>query len=117
VFCHQYPLAQPVLCKVGLYMYEIEFTPTAREDLRYFKKYEQNIIIEAVETQLAYEPTVETTNRFQRNPPYLADWELRVGDFRVFYDVEEIVRVVRIERIGEKPNNQLYFRGKKAGRG
>jgi hypothetical protein len=84
--------------------------------LRYFKKYEQNIIIEAIEVQLTYEPMVETTNRFHRTPPYLADWELRVGDFWVFYEIEEIVKIVRIERIGEKPNNQLYFRGKKAGR-
>lgn len=97
-------------------MYEIEFTPTAREDLRYFKKYEQNIIIEAIEIQLTYEPAVETTNRFHRNPPYIADWELHVGDFRIFYNVEETVNIVRIERIGEKPNNQLYFRGKRAGK-
>jgi hypothetical protein len=62
-------------------MYTIEFTPIAREDFRYFKKYEQNIILEAIETQLPYEPTVETTNRFRRHPPEIADWELRVGDY------------------------------------
>lgn len=97
-------------------MYTIEVTPTAREDIRYFKKYEQNIIIEAIETQLTYQPTVETTNRFRRNPPEIADWELRVGGFRVQYNVEESVQIVSVERIGEKPNNELYFRGKKAGR-
>ena len=97
-------------------MYIIEITPTAREDIRYFKKYEQNIIIEAIETQLTYQPTVETTNRFHRNPPEIADWELRVGDFRILYNVEEAVQIVSIERIGEKPNNELYFRRKKAGR-
>ena len=97
-------------------MYAVEFTPTAREVLRYFKKYEQNIIIEAIETQLVYEPTVETTNRFRRYPPEIADWELRVGDYRVFYNVEELVLVVSVERIGEKPNNQLFFRGRKASR-
>ena len=97
-------------------MYTIEITPTGREDMRYFRKYEQNIIIEAIETQLPYQPTVETTNRFRRNPPEIADWELRVGDFRVLYNVEESVQIVSIERVGEKPNNELYFREKKAGR-
>ena len=97
-------------------MYTIEFTPAAREDLRHFKKYEQNIIIEAIETQLLYQPTIETTNRFRRHPPEIADWELRVGDYRVFYNVEESVQIVRVERVGEKPNNELYFRGRKAGR-
>lgn len=97
-------------------MFAIEFTPAAREDIHYFKRYEQNIIIEAIETQLTYQPNVETTNRFRRSPPEIADWELRVGDFRVLYNVEESVQVVSVERIGEKPNNELYFRGKKAGR-
>lgn len=95
-------------------MYTIEITPAAKDDIRYFKRYEQNIIIEAIETQLTYQPTVETTNRFRRQPPEIADWELRVGDYRVLYNVEEVVQVVGIERVGEKPNNELYFRGKKA---
>ncbi|CAN5601710.1 hypothetical protein BH10CHL1_BH10CHL1_47700 [soil metagenome] len=62
-------------------MFEIEFTPVAREDLRYFKKYERNIIVDAIETQLTYEPTIETHNRFRREPPELTEYELRLGDF------------------------------------
>lgn len=97
-------------------MYEIEFTPTAREDIRYFKRYEQNIIIEAIEVQLVYQPTTETANRFRRNPLEIAEWELRIGNYRVFYNVRESVQIVSVERVGEKPNHQIYFRGKKAGR-
>ncbi|WP_332953467.1 hypothetical protein [Microcoleus sp. AR_TQ3_B6] len=40
----------------------------------------------------------------------IADWELRIGVCRVYYNVEEQVRVVAIERIGEKPNNTVFFR-------
>jgi mRNA-degrading endonuclease RelE of RelBE toxin-antitoxin system len=92
-------------------MYQIEFTPESVQDLRYFKRFEQNIIIDAIQTQLSYEPTVETKNRFRRNPPDIAAWELRVGVFRVFYNVDELVQIVNIERIGEKPNNTVFFRG------
>ncbi|NJL23124.1 MAG: type II toxin-antitoxin system RelE/ParE family toxin [Leptolyngbyaceae cyanobacterium SM1_3_5] len=92
-------------------MYEVEFTPEAIKDLRYFKKFEQNIIVDAIQTQLLHEPTLETKNRFQRNPPDIAEWELRVGSFRVFYNVDETVQIVSIERIGEKPNNSIFFRG------
>lgn len=92
-------------------MYQIEFVPDAVRDLRYLKKFEQNIIIDAIQTQLTYEPTVETKNRFRRNPPDIAEWELRVGVFRVFYNVDELVQIVSIERIGEKPNNTVFFRG------
>lgn len=92
-------------------MYEIDFTQTALDDLRYFRKFEQNIILDAIHTQLTYEPTLETENRFRRDPPELSEWELRVGAFRVFYDADDVVLIVRIERIGDKPNNLLRFRG------
>ncbi|MGK7929364.1 MAG: type II toxin-antitoxin system RelE/ParE family toxin [Spirulina sp.] len=92
-------------------MYQIEFTSDALKDLRDFRKFEQNTIIDAIQTQLAYEPTVETRNRFRRNPPTIAEWELRIGEFRVFYNVEESIQIVSIERIGQKPNNTVFFRG------
>lgn len=57
-------------------MYEIEFTADAFEDLRSFRKHEQNIIIDAIDAQLVYEPMVETNNRFRRDPPDIAVWEL-----------------------------------------
>ena len=97
-------------------MYEIEFTVEAYEDLRSFRKHEQNIIIDAIDAQLMYEPTVETNNRFRRNPPDIAEWELRIGVFRVFYNVDDQISIVRIERIGYKPNNAIFFRRRRGGR-
>ncbi len=40
-------------------------------------------------------------------------WELRVGDFRVFYDVEENEKVVLIKAVGFKKHNVLYIRGRR----
>lgn len=94
-------------------MYEIEFTPASLDDLRWFRRYEQNIILDAIRTQLAHEPMVETNNRFRRDPPDIAEWELRIGIYRVFYSIEEFVRIVRIERIGAKPNNTVFLRGQR----
>lgn len=96
-------------------MYEIEYTEDALDDLAYFRKQEQQIILVGIEQQLQYQPTVETRNRFQRQRPDIAAWELRIGLFRVYYNVEEIVQIVHVERIGEKPNNEIYFRGGKTG--
>lgn len=81
-------------------MYEIDFAQPALDDLRYLRKFEQNLILEAIQTQLIYEPTVETENRFRRDPPEISEWELRVGEFRVLYDADEVILIVRIERIG-----------------
>jgi len=93
-------------------MYTIEFTAEAEEDLNWFNRREQNIIFDGIKTNLRYEPTVVTTNRHpcRDDETKIADWELRIGVYRVYYTVDEAVRIVAIERIGEKPNNRVFFR-------
>jgi len=44
-------------------------------------------------------------------PNDVAEWELRVDRFRVFYNVEQDVQIVSIEVIGFKRGNQLFVRG------
>ncbi len=39
-------------------------------------------------------------------------WALHVGDFRVYYDIDEDEQVVRVERVGYKPGSVLFLRGK-----
>ena len=78
---------------------------------------QQNIILDGIKSNLRYEPTKETTNRkpCQREPNQVSDWELRIGVYRIYYNVDQVVQVVAIEQIGEKPNNTIFFRGKKRG--
>lgn len=78
-----------------------------------FRKFEQQIIISNIDTQLAHEPTVETRNRFRMRPNDVAEWELRIDRFRVFYNVADDVQIVRIEVIGVKRGNQLFVRGQR----
>lgn len=92
-------------------MYDIEYTPQAIAELKYFKKHEQQQILSEIPVQLRYEPTVETRNRKRTKPNSIADWELRIAEFRVFYNVEEQVRIVEIKRVGEKKGNIFLFRG------
>jgi mRNA-degrading endonuclease RelE of RelBE toxin-antitoxin system len=85
--------------------YEIEIAIGAVEELKAIKRYYRRAIIDAIEQELTHQPTTETRNRkllvglkpdFEHVPPV---WEFRVGDYRVFYDVNvEQVRAVR-----EKP--------------
>jgi len=62
--------------------------------------------------QRRYEPKVETRNRKKRRPNSISDWELRIGNYRVFYDVDETSQIVSIEAIGLKLNNIIRFRGR-----
>ncbi|MGD2182755.1 type II toxin-antitoxin system RelE family toxin [Lusitaniella coriacea] len=94
-------------------MYDIEFTSEAIDDLKSFRKSERQTIISGIETQLKYEPTVETRNRFRMRPNDAAEWELRIGKYRVFYNVEIEVKIVSIEVVGLKIGNQLFVRGKR----
>lgn len=90
----------------------LTFTDSALDDLDYFKKYEQGVIVDAIDQQLLHEPGVETRNRKVLDPNPLAQWELRVGAYRVFYDLTVSGRMVTVKAIGWKEHNKLYIRGK-----
>jgi mRNA-degrading endonuclease RelE of RelBE toxin-antitoxin system len=94
-------------------MFTIEFTPEALDDLRQFRAYECRQIIAAIEEQLHYQPYQETRNRKRLRPNTLAEWELRVDVFRIFYDVDTDHQSVKIEAIGYKKGNQLLIHGEK----
>ena len=94
--------------------FEIEFTQTAANHVRTYRKFEQQIILDAIGEQLPQEATTETRNRKRLGENELSDWELRVQKFRVFYDVihEEDRQIVKIKAVGHKEHNTLYIGGK-----
>jgi mRNA-degrading endonuclease RelE of RelBE toxin-antitoxin system len=98
---------------MGYNMYTIELTQQAWDDLRWFRKHEQQEILECIGQQLRYEPLEETRNRKPMRENPLATWELRIRHFRILYDVDTVVRIVEIQRIGEKRGNLFFFRGRK----
>jgi len=92
-------------------MFSVEFTPEALEDMHHFRKREQTRIIEGIENQLTYQPTQETRNRKKLRPNRVAEWELRVDKFRIFYDLDEAGKVVKIEAVGYKKGSRLFIHG------
>jgi len=92
-------------------MFQIEFTPEAFDDLQILRKYDQQEIVTAIQTQLRYQATRETRNRKRLRPNQLAEWELRIGDFRVFYDVDTNQAMVKIEAVGYKRGSKLFVHG------
>jgi mRNA-degrading endonuclease RelE of RelBE toxin-antitoxin system len=93
-------------------MYEIELSGNAVKDLEYFKKFERNVIVTGVEQNLIYEPSIETKNRKPLRPNDLANWELRIDMYRVFYNIVEEEQKVEIVAVGWKKHNKLFIRGK-----
>jgi mRNA-degrading endonuclease RelE of RelBE toxin-antitoxin system len=93
-------------------MFEVVFTDSALGDLRHLKKAGQNVILDAVEQQLRANPQEETRNRKPLRPNNLSSWEMRVGAYRVFYDVDDTQEKVTIKAVGRKEHNKLFIRGK-----
>jgi mRNA-degrading endonuclease RelE of RelBE toxin-antitoxin system len=94
-------------------MYLIDFTPEAFNDLAELRKFDQSRVVAAIESQLSHEPTKQTRNRKRLRPNKLAEWALRVDEFRVFYDVIFDGGTVKIVAIGTKKRNELWIRGEK----
>lgn len=92
--------------------YAIEVTDLAVEELRVLRAFERRPILEAIRQQLTHEPTIITRNRkrleplvpsFEAVPPI---WELRVGEYRVFYDVDEDEKIVYVRAVRRKAPGQ-----------
>ena len=90
-------------------MYRIEYAEDITGDLAGLRAYDRKRILDRLEKQLRYEPTNKTKNRKPLRgliPPweYIEPvWELRIGEYRVFYDVDEQLSLVMIRAIRHKP--------------
>ena len=88
--------------------YSILFSPDAEKHIRLLTTRQQVIVLDKVDKQLKHQPTVETRNRKPMRPNPIAPWELRIGNLRVYYDVEEDPKpVVYILAVGIKQRNQV----------
>ncbi len=89
--------------------FDIVFSEGVKDDLKALRAYHRQMLIDAIETRLTHAPNVETKNRkLLRNliPPFEAMtpiWQLRVGLFRIFYDIEEAEHRVSVRAIRKKP--------------
>lgn len=79
--------------------------------MTWFSAYERRIILDEVRRQLTNQPMVVTRNRKMLRDNPVARWELRVGRFRVFYEVGEDNLTVSVGAVGFKKHDRLYIRG------
>lgn len=92
--------------------FQINLNTDAEGDLAYFRVPEQRVIVDGIGTHLRLDADQESERRKMLRPNPVAPWELRIGKYRVFYDVEDET-TVWITAIGWKEHNELYIRGKR----
>lgn len=86
--------------------------PSADEDLDYYQAQEQRIILGGIRTFLRADADVKSRRRKQLRQSPFAPWELRIGDYRVFYEVKP-EGLVRVLAVGHKIHNDLLIRGER----
>ena len=92
-------------------VYTIMLKRSAIADLDALRKYDAVQIADAMERHLKRNPTKESKSRIKRlrgisNP----DYRLRVGDYRIFYVVDEAARRVDVLRVMHKEQTLRYYK-------
>ena len=89
--------------------FQIDVAEDAAAEIVALPAFIRKQVVEAIEAQLSHQPNVPTRNRKLLRglvPPWehlAATWEIRVGEYRVFYDVDEAAAVVHIRTVRHKP--------------
>lgn len=93
-------------------VYAIRFARDVEADLRSIPVFHRRRVVDAIAAQLSDQPTARTRNRkflVDLVPPWTAKgtvWELRVGEYRVFYDVSEADQTVYVRAVRKKPRGR-----------
>src|SRR5262249_47934532 len=94
---------------------DLVFSPDARRQLLKLRAFDQKRLVDAIREQLVEaDPRAQTRNKFALDPgAKTADYELRVGDLRALYRVEEMEGQlsVIVAIIGRKDRNKLIVEG------
>ena len=92
--------------------FDVKLVPSADQDLNFYGARDQRVILDAIEEFLEVDAELESRRRRPLRPNPLAPWELRIGDYRVFYEITA-ARLVRVLAVGHKVHNDLFIRGQK----
>ncbi len=88
--------------------YHIHLQPDAISDLDGLRKYDASQILDGITEYLQYQPMLESKSRIKRlRGKQSTDYRLRVGDFRVFYSIEE--KTVKILRVLSKEQTKDFY--------
>ena len=90
-------------------MYSIEYAESVADDLGALRPYDHRRVLDQIDSRLATAPARETRSQkivVGLKPPWEHEaplWQLRIGEFRVFYDVDESQKLVIVRAIRRKP--------------
>ena len=90
--------------------FRIDITPDAKKQLAALPAREQRTVEAAIISRLVFQPTTVTKAVKRLRPNPFVQFELRVGDLRVLYNVEG--EAVLLLAVGRKVGNTLVVEGR-----
>ena len=91
--------------------YEIILKPQAIKDLDSLQKRDAVTIADRIERHLRHKPAFISKSRIKKlRGIQEADYRLRVGDYRVFYSVDELEQIVYVLRVLHKRETSKFYR-------
>jgi mRNA-degrading endonuclease RelE of RelBE toxin-antitoxin system len=92
--------------------FAIRYSEVAVRQLRELRAIDRTAVFDQIEQVLAVNPTLESKARVkQLRPPAPTEYRLRVGEFRVFYDVDEEGQTVDVIQVLSKADAIAYLDG------
>ncbi len=92
--------------------YTIRYSAAAERHLNNLTARVRANVRAAIKQRLAYQPLETSANRksLKPDPDYpFVYWELRLGDIRVFYRVEDEMLIVVVIAVGSKDRERVYI--------
>lgn len=80
-------------------VYKLVYARSVKKDIRRIDSSKLKRIKEEIEKLVDF-PDVKNIKKLTRHP--VSDFRLRIGDFRVLFDVDTVNRVINILRIGHR---------------
>ena len=91
--------------------FQITIKPSAQSRLASLQAHERTALRRAIADRLVNQPTTPTRAVKLLRPNPFATFELRVGNLRVLYDVNESESKVVLQAVGRKVGNVLLVEG------
>ena len=91
--------------------FKVILKPSAVKDMDSLRKYDAAAIAENMEKHLVYEPDKKSKSRIKKLKGIKdPDYRLRVGEYRVFYNIDKAEGKVVVLRVMHKEQTHEYYK-------
>ena len=90
--------------------FEVRYSTTAAKQLKRLRAFDRATILDEIERTLTANPTMQSKAKVKKlRQPAPTQYRLRVEDFRVFYDVDDVSHLVDVVQILSKEDSLPYL--------